>query len=64
MIISSCIRVAANGVILLLLLLINPHCMYVPRLPTHLLMDAEFAPTSWLLWMMLLRTLGCMYLLN
>ena len=40
-------------------------CVYTTSsLPIHLLMDTQVAYISWQLWIMLLRTLGCVYLLE
>jgi len=64
MIISSCIHVAANGIILFFLWL-SSIALYICTtfaLTTSLLVDIEGVCMFWLLWIVLLWTEGCMYL--
>ena len=63
-IISSPILIAANGIFHSILWLSNiPLYIYTtPSLSIHLLMAIQVASVSWLLWIVLLWTLGCMHL--
>ena len=64
MIISGCIHVAANGIISFFLWPSNTplYICTASSLSIHLSMDTQVASMTWLLWIVLLWTQGCMYL--
>ena len=65
MITSRSTHVAANGIISCFLWLSNiPLCICTTSLSIPLSMDTCIASTSWLLWLVLQWTLGCMCLLS
>ena len=63
LIISRSIRVATNGIISLFFMANISLCIYTASsVSIHLLMNVQVVSMSWLLWIVLLWTQGCMYL--